>query len=167
MPHLPQISLRSPVPFDILGAEVAVTGLAAAFEAVYGSVTVRDATGTIVAASNLIGGGNAFSLFHAALGIGSPSTPEGTVTIEGTNASGLSENVVSVTVQVTFGTVLMGGTYSGFLVHTVVPGNTLSGLADQYYGDPNLYGRIFTANRDTVFDPDLIYAGQALRIPLG
>ena len=166
MSHLPTIGLRSPIPFDILGAQIAVAGQGAAFEAVYGSVTVRDATGTVVATSNLVGGGNGFSLFHAAFGIGSPSTPEGTVTVEATNASGLPENAVSVTVPVTFGTVLMGGTYSGFLVHTVIPGNTLSGIAQQYYGDTSQYGRIFTANRDTVFDPDLIYPGQALRIPL-
>ena len=166
MSHLATISLRSPLPFDILGAQIAVAGLAAAVEGVYGTVTVRDAAGTAVATSNLIGGGNGFSLFHAAFGIGSPSTPEGTVTIESSNLSGLPENAVSVTVPVTFGTVLMGGTYSGFLVHTVVPGDTLSGLAQQYYGDPSQYGRIFTANRDTVFDPDLIYSGQALRIPL-
>jgi nucleoid-associated protein YgaU len=48
----------------------------------------------------------------------------------------------------------------------VIPGNTLSGIAQQYYGDTSQYGRIFMANRDTVFDPDLIYPGQALRIPL-
>ncbi|GHG55768.1 hypothetical protein GCM10012320_27830 [Sinomonas cellulolyticus] len=166
MSILPQISLRTPLPFDILGAQVVVAGLGSAFEGVYGSVTVRDAGGHIVAESNLMGGGNGFSLFHNAFGLGTPSTPEGTVTVTATNPSGLPENAASITVPVTFGRTLMGGTYSGFSLHTVVAGDTLSGIAQQFYGDANEYGRIFTANRDILFDPNVIYEGQSLRIPL-
>lgn len=166
MSILPQISLRTPLPFDILSAQVVVAGLGSAFEGVYGSVIVRDTAGHVVAESNLIGGGNGFSLFHNAFGLGSPTTPEGTVTVQGTNPSGLPENAVSVTVPVTFGRTLMGGTYSGFTLHTVVPGDTLSGLAQQFYSDGSKYGLIFTANRDILFDPNVIYVGEALRIPL-
>ncbi|GAA2202673.1 LysM peptidoglycan-binding domain-containing protein [Sinomonas flava] len=166
MSILPQISLRTPLPFDILGAQVVVAGLGSAFEGVYGSVIVRDAAGHVVAESHLLGGGNGFSLFHAAFGLGSPTTPEGTVTVQGANPSGLPENDASVTVPVTFGRQLMGGTYSGFSLHTVANGDTLSGIAQQYYGDAGKYGLIFTANRDIVFDPDVIYPGLALRVPL-
>ena len=34
-----------------------------------------------------------------------------------------------------------------------------------YNGDANAYMRIFEANRPMLKDPDLIYPGQALRIP--
>jgi nucleoid-associated protein YgaU len=166
MSILPQISLRTPSPFDILGAQVVVAGLGSAFEGVYGSVMVRDGAGHVVAESHLLGGGNGFSLFHNAFGLGTPSTPEGTVTVHGTNPSGLPENAASVTVPVTFGRTLMGGTYSGFTLHTVVPGDSLSGIAQQSYGDPAKAGLIFTANRDILFDPDVIYPGMALRVPL-
>jgi nucleoid-associated protein YgaU len=88
------------------------------------------------------------------------------VTVHGTNPSGLPENAASVTVPVTFGRTLMGGTYSGFTLHTVVPGDSLSGIAQQSYGDPAKAGLIFTANRDILFDPDVIYPGMALRVPL-
>lgn len=49
--------------------------------------------------------------------------------------------------------------------YTVQPGDTLSAIAAAYYGDPNKYGAIFDANRPMLESPDLIYPGQALRIP--
>ena len=49
--------------------------------------------------------------------------------------------------------------------HVVVRGDTLSGLAKQYYGKASLYMRIFDANKDQLTDPNLIKVGQKLRIP--
>jgi LysM repeat protein len=52
-----------------------------------------------------------------------------------------------------------GGTY------TVRPGDTLSKISKEAYGDPNQYMRIFEANRDKLKDPDMIQVGQQLVIP--
>lgn len=49
--------------------------------------------------------------------------------------------------------------------HVVVPGDTLSKIAEKYYGDPSLYPDIFEANRDQLDNPNLIKVGQKLRIP--
>lgn len=49
--------------------------------------------------------------------------------------------------------------------HEVVKGETLSKIAAKYYGDANLYMKIFEANRDILKDPNLIRVGQKLRIP--
>jgi nucleoid-associated protein YgaU len=49
--------------------------------------------------------------------------------------------------------------------HTVVPGDTLSKIAQKYYGDASLYTQIFQANRDVLSDPNKISPGQKLRIP--
>ncbi len=49
--------------------------------------------------------------------------------------------------------------------HTVAKGDTLSKIADQYYGDKMLYPKIFEANRDILKDPNKIQVGQKLRIP--
>ncbi len=49
--------------------------------------------------------------------------------------------------------------------HEVKKGETLSKIAEQYYGDPTLYMTIFEANRDILADPNLIKVGQKLRIP--
>lgn len=49
--------------------------------------------------------------------------------------------------------------------HVVKKGESLSKIAEQYYGDMMLYNRIFEANRDILDDPNKIKPGQRLRIP--
>lgn len=49
--------------------------------------------------------------------------------------------------------------------YTVVKGDTLSKIAKDFYGNANLYNRIFEANRPMLSHPDKIYPGQTLRIP--
>jgi nucleoid-associated protein YgaU len=49
--------------------------------------------------------------------------------------------------------------------HVVEKGDTLSKIAEKYYGDPNLYPQIFEANQDILKDPNQIQIGQKLRIP--
>jgi nucleoid-associated protein YgaU len=49
--------------------------------------------------------------------------------------------------------------------HEVAAGETLSKIAQKYYGDASLYTTIFEANKDVLKDPDKIRVGQKLRIP--
>jgi nucleoid-associated protein YgaU len=49
--------------------------------------------------------------------------------------------------------------------HEVVSGDTLSKIAEKYYGDASLYPQIFEANKDRLDDPNKIKVGQKLRIP--
>lgn len=53
------------------------------------------------------------------------------------------------------------------IVHVVVKDETLSHIAQRYYGRASLWSRIFDANRDSVVNPDLIYPGWHLFIPDG
>jgi hypothetical protein len=49
--------------------------------------------------------------------------------------------------------------------YKVQPGDTLSKIAKEFYGNANEYNRIFAANRDKLESPDKIQAGQELVIP--
>ncbi len=49
--------------------------------------------------------------------------------------------------------------------YTVKPGDTLSKIAKQYYGNANEYMKIFNANKDQLDNPDRIQVGQTLKIP--
>ena len=49
--------------------------------------------------------------------------------------------------------------------YTVQPGDTLSKIAKQFYGNANAYMKIFEANKDQLNDPNLIKVGQVLKIP--
>lgn len=50
--------------------------------------------------------------------------------------------------------------------YTIVSGDTLSGIAKKYLGNAMSYPKIFEANREVIKDPNLIYPGQKIRIPL-
>jgi nucleoid-associated protein YgaU len=49
--------------------------------------------------------------------------------------------------------------------YVVAPGDSLSKIAKQVYGNTDDWRKIYDANRDTIKDPDLIYPGQTLRLP--
>jgi len=49
--------------------------------------------------------------------------------------------------------------------YKVAPGDTLSKIAKEYYGNANDYNKIFEANRDKLSDPNKIQVGQELVIP--
>lgn len=50
--------------------------------------------------------------------------------------------------------------------HKVVKGDTLWGIAKKYYGNGSQYPKIHNANKDKVKNPNLIYPGQILTIPV-
>ena len=50
--------------------------------------------------------------------------------------------------------------------YIIKKGDTLSAVAKQFYGKANDYPRIFEANREVIKNPDLIFPGQKIRIPL-
>jgi nucleoid-associated protein YgaU len=51
------------------------------------------------------------------------------------------------------------------LTHKIVDGDTLSLLAERYWGDAQLAGKLFEANRDVLRSPDLLPLGIVLKIP--
>ena len=51
-------------------------------------------------------------------------------------------------------------------IYEIVSGDTLGGIAKKYYGKAGAYMKIFEANRDIISDPNKIYPGQKIRIPL-
>ena len=50
--------------------------------------------------------------------------------------------------------------------YIIESGDTLSKIAKRYYGDAMQYPRIFEANREVIQDPDRIFVGQKIMIPL-
>lgn len=50
--------------------------------------------------------------------------------------------------------------------YEIQSGDTLGAIAKQFYGKSSAYMRIFEANGDIISDPNKIYPGQKIRIPL-
>jgi len=49
--------------------------------------------------------------------------------------------------------------------YTVRPGDTLSSIAQRFYGHPADWRWLYQANRSVVQDPDVIYPGEVLNVP--
>lgn len=50
--------------------------------------------------------------------------------------------------------------------YTIQSGDNLSSIAKKFLGNASAYPKIFEANREVIKDPDKIYVGQKIRIPL-
>jgi nucleoid-associated protein YgaU len=50
--------------------------------------------------------------------------------------------------------------------YVIQKGDTLSAVAKRFLGNASDYPKIFEANREVIKDPDLIYPGQKIRVPL-
>lgn len=165
MSMYPLLTVLQPRPFDIVDAQVLVAGVGTGFEATL-NVRVRDGNGAELAVSFVTTGGTGvLGNFQAGVDLPTtPTTPNGFVEVFDPGGTEVPTNLVVV--PVVFGTNLVPG-YFGFGLRTVQPGDTLSRIAAEVYGDASLFPRIFEANRNQIADPDLIFPGQTLRIPQG
>lgn len=50
--------------------------------------------------------------------------------------------------------------------YEIVSGDTLSAIAKKFYGKGSQYPKIFEANKEVIKDPNKIYVGQKIRIPM-
>jgi nucleoid-associated protein YgaU len=164
MPSFPVITVRQPRPYDLVDDPVAVCGVGTGFEATF-AARVRDANGAELAQVPIHAGGTGiWGNFHVTLPLGSvPATPQGALEVYGFHA-GTGAEINKVVVPIVFGRALVDP-YHGFAQHEVVAGDTLSSIAQQFLGDPARWPAIFEANRDQIFNPNLIYVGQTLRVP--
>jgi nucleoid-associated protein YgaU len=164
MPSFPFITVRQPQPHDLVDDPVVACGIGTGFEGVL-AARVRDANGAELAQVPVHAGGTGmWGNFHVELALsGIPSTPQGALEVYGFHG-GTGAEVGKIVVPIVFGRALIDP-YHGFGQREVVAGDTLSSIAQQVYGNPALWPRIFEANRDQIFDPDVIFPGQTLRIP--
>ena len=49
--------------------------------------------------------------------------------------------------------------------YEIKSGDNLTKISKKFYGNANLYNKIFEANREVIKDMNLIYPGQKIRIP--
>lgn len=164
MPSFPTKSIRQPQPYDLVDDPIMVCGVATGFEGTF-AARVRDANGSELTQVTIMAGGTGtWANFHELIALPStPTTPQGTLEVFEYSAKDGSE-VDKVVIPIVFGTNLIAG-YHGFAQITVAPGDTLSALAQTWYGDASKWTIIHEANRDQIVNPNLIFPGQTLRIP--
>jgi nucleoid-associated protein YgaU len=164
MAGFPPITVRQPQPYDLVDDPVGVSGIGTGFEATF-AARVRDANGTELGQVSIMAGGmGIWGNYHVEIPLGGPPpTPQGTLEVFEFSAKDGSE-INKVAVPITFGPALENP-YHGFAQHTVVAGESLSAIAQHWYGDPNRWPDLFEANRHQIVNPNLIFPGQVLRVP--
>jgi nucleoid-associated protein YgaU len=162
MAVFPPISVRQPLPHDIVDDPIKVCGIGSGFEGQF-AARVRDHGGTELVQVNVNGPGAVLFNFQAQIALsGIPSTTRGTLEVFEFSAKDGSE-INKQVVPIIFGRALIDP-YAGFQQYAVEPGDTLSAIAQQFYGDASLYPRIYEANTNQLGSPNLIFPGQVLRI---
>ncbi len=164
MTATPPIRVRQPRPHDIVDDPIVVAGVGTGFEGTL-QARVRDHRGVELAHKHLTAGGTGiWGNFLVRLDVpGVPAHPQGTLEVYEVSAEDGSE-INKRVVRIVFGRALVDP-YTGFAIHTVAPGETLSGIAEEVYGDPDRYRTLFQANRHLLDDPDVVVPGQELRVP--
>ena len=161
---IPNISVRQPRAHDIVDDPVEVAGVGTGFEGTL-QARLRNYAGDEIAERHFQAGGTGIwgNFFFRIDVPGVPNRPRGTLEVFEFSAEDGSE-INKRVIPIVYGRALIDP-FHGFTVHTVEPGDTLSAIANTFYGDPAKFRIIFAANRNQLDDPDEIIPGQVLRIP--
>lgn len=163
---LPSVALRQPLANDIVDNPILLCGIGTGIEGEE-QVRVRDGNGQEIYRSFIrVGSTGLMKNFTASLALSRvPATVSGTLEIFGFGEDNQPEFIIA-RVPIVFGDALVPD-YKGFFQHTVARGDTLSSIAQFYYGDSSVFRRIFNANRHILTNPDRLTVGQVLRVPIG
>lgn len=161
------IDIQQPAPYDIVGPEILVGGQSLTFE---GNVQWRLTEGHDELTGFITNSGVSVTQFQFSItGVGATAMtlPRLFLTVfEDDVSDGEGAPPPLVTVPVIYGPLLVDD-FEGWQPRRVRPGDTLSSIAEEFYGDAGAFGIIVAANPLTIDDPNVIFAGMELRIPLG
>lgn len=162
------IDLQQPQPFDLVSNQIQTAGQAVTFEANIqwqvglghshvagffqggGGVSVLQFQ-TTIDASSLAADIDAGTIAHLTLFEESPA--DGEIAFATSTPIILAERLFT--------------DYEGWQPYTIQTGDTLSGIAADRYGDPAAFWHLREVNSHLISDPDRIFAGSQIRIPLG
>lgn len=158
------IDVQQPRPHDIVGERIQVAGTAGgAFEAGFTWRVTEghdEVTGHFLAGDGTGGHGQ----FQVTADTTGASFTQTTAFVEVFHQSAKDGSELDrVVVPVILGARIVPG-YTTWVEHTVTSGQTLWVIAQQYYGNGNLYHRLVAAN-PAITNPNVIQVGDVIRVP--
>ncbi|TYC65161.1 LysM peptidoglycan-binding domain-containing protein [Stappia sp. BW2] len=154
------LDIQQPQPFDLVGSRILIAGNATAFE---GTLSIRVSEGHDEYASFTQVGSLGLKQFQGFINI--PDTNQfqmNRLFLTLADDTG-NENGPSVVIPILFGPRILPS-FGGWQPYTVKAGDTLTKIAQDQYGTGD-YQPIFEANQHILSSPDVIFAGQILRVP--
>ena len=159
------IRLDQPRRFDLVGNPILIGGIGTGFEATI-NYRVHEGHDEVTGSITVGGGTGEHAQFHKRVAVGSASFKLDRLFVEVFEISAKDGSELhKVRVPVLLATRMVKG-YIGYREHVVKPGDTLTKIARKHYGNTN-FEPIMRANVHQVDDPDLIFPGQVLRVPIG
>ena len=139
----PPITVRQPLPHDIVDDPVGVCGGGTGFEDVI-SARVRDNNGSELREFAVRAGGTGiWGNFQLEIDLpGRPPTARGKLEVFEQAVDGSGRELNKVVVPIVFGPVLIDP-YNGFAQYTVEAGDTLSSIAERFLGDADRRRAVF------------------------
>lgn len=158
--------IDQPRAFDLVGNPILVGGVGTGFEATL-NFRVHEGHDEVRGFFNVGGGTGEHGQYQLQVDVSGAAFTLDRVFVEVFEVSAKDGSEVNkVIVPVILGTQIVAG-YIGYREHVVQPGDTLFGIAETHYGNGADYPLIVRANPTQISDPDLIFPGQVLKIPIG
>jgi LysM repeat protein len=158
--------IQQPQPFDLVGDPVLIAGIGQGFEATL-QWRVHEGHDERTGFFNVGGGTGEHGQFQVRAEIGNAAFQLDRLFVEVYEESAQDGSEINkVIVPVIYGPRIVPN-YIGYRIHVVKAGDTLSKIARDAYGDSGLFSRIARANPMVITDPNLIFVGQSLKVPIG
>ena len=159
------IRLDQPRRFDLVGNPVMIAGIGTGFEATI-NYRIHEGHDEVTGAITVGGGGGEHAQFQQKVRVGGAAFTLDRLFVEVFEISAKDGSELHKVRRPVFLATRMVKGYVGYREHVVKRGETLSAIARRHYGEPN-FQPIMRANAHQLDDPDLIFPGQVLRIPIG
>lgn len=158
--------IQQPQPFDLVGNPILIGGVGTGFEAIL-QYRVHDGHDERKGFFHVGGGTGEHGQFQLAVDVAGASFQLDRLFVEIYEESAQDGSEINkAIVPVVYGPRIVAG-YIGYRLHLVKRGDTLSAIAREHYGDAGRFRDIVRANPATISDPDRIFVGQMLKIPIG
>jgi hypothetical protein len=158
--------IQQPRRYDLVGNPILVGGIGSGFEATL-QYRIHDGHDERTGHFTVGGGTGEHGQFQLSVDVSGASFQLDRLFVEVYEESAEDGSEINkVIIPVIYGPRIVSGYYD-YRLHVVRRGDTLSRIARDNYGDPNRYHDIVRANPLVISNPDLIFPGQQLRIPIG
>jgi nucleoid-associated protein YgaU len=158
--------IQQPRPFDLVGNPLLIAGVANGFEATV-QYRVHEGHDERTGFFNVGGGTGEHGQFQISVDLTGAAFTLTRLFVEIFEISARDgDEVNKVSVPVIYGPLIVPN-YIGYRLYQVRRGDTLSAIARQHYEDASRFHDIVAANPTVISDPDLIFVGQVLKIPIG
>ncbi len=166
MPTIIRNQIQQPQPFDLVGDPIRISGIGQGFEATL-QWRVHEGHDERTGFFNVGGGTGEHGQFQVAAEIGDAAFQLDRLFVEVYEESAEDGSEINkAMVAVIYGPRLVEG-YIGYRLHRVAAGDTSSKIARENYGDANKFGLIQRANPHLITNPNQIFVGQELKVPIG